>query len=78
MDQAGVKSIKGDGLFSITLVAGRESVQIDDPGKLEIGRFARIVETIQPDKEAIKAAIASGETVIGAHMETGSPYITIR
>lgn len=78
MAQASVKSIKSDGLFSITLCDGRESVQIEDPGKLEIGRFARIVESIQPDKDAIKAAIDAGETVAGAHVETGKPYLMIR
>ena len=78
MATAGVKSIKADGLFSISLIDGRESVQIEDPGKLEIGRFAKIVESIQPDKDAIKAAIDAGETVAGAHVETGKPYLMIR
>ena len=77
MAEAGVKSIKGDGLFSITLVDGRESVQVDDVGKLEIGRFAKIVEQIQPDKDAIKAAIDNGEQVAGAHVERGRPYLRI-
>lgn len=78
MQQAGVKSIKCDGLFSVSLVDGRQSVQIDDAGKLEIGRFAKIVEQIQPDKDAIKAALDAGEEVPGAHVEIGRPYLMIR
>lgn len=77
MAESGTKSIKAEGLFSITLCDGRASVQIDDAGKLEIGRFAKIVESIQPDKDAIKAAIDNGEDVPGAHVEYGRPYLRI-
>ena len=78
MAQAGVKSIKGDGLFSISLCDGRPSVAIDDPNKLVIGETADIVETLKPRADAIKAKIEAGEDVPGAHIEYGRPYLMIR
>ena len=78
MAQANTKSIKADGLFSITLCDGRPSVQIDDPGKLILGETADIVETIKPRADAIKAKIEAGEEVPGAHIEYGRPYLMIR
>jgi hypothetical protein len=78
MQQADVKSIKADGIFSITLCDGRPSVQIEDPAKLEIGRYADYVETIKPRSDEIKKAILDGEDVPGARVEYGRPYLLIR
>jgi hypothetical protein len=78
MCQAQVKSIKAQGIFSITLCDGKPGVQIEDPGKLEVGRYADIVETIKPRTDEIKQAILAGEEVPGARVEYGRPYLLIR
>lgn len=78
MSTSGTKSIKADGLFSISLVDGRASVHIDDANKLPIGELADIVETIKPRTDEIKRRLEAGETVPGAHLEYGRQYVTIR
>jgi hypothetical protein len=77
MAQADVKSIKAQGIFSITLCDGRPGVQIEDPAKLEIGRYADIVEAIKPRSDEIKQAILAGEDVPGARVEYGKPFLRI-
>ena len=78
MQMADVKSIKrNDGLFSISLVDGRDTVEIDDQNKIPMD-LCDIVEVIRPLKERIAERIAAGETVPGAHIERGEPYVTIR
>lgn len=78
MRAADVKSIKrNDGLFSISLVDGRDTVEIDDQNKIPMD-LCDIVEVIRPLKERIAERIAAGETVPGAHIERGEPYVTIR
>jgi len=78
MQAANTKSIKrNDGLFSISLVDGRESVQIDDINKLPMD-LCEIVEVVKPRADAIKERLTSGQQVPGAHIERGEPYVTIR
>lgn len=78
MQMAGTKSIKrNDGLFSISLVDGRESVQIDDTNKLPLD-MCEIIEVIKPRTDAIKERLTSGQEVPGAHIERGEPYVMIR
>ena len=78
MIQADVKSIKrNDGLFSISLVDGRESVEIDDQNKIPMD-LCEIIEVIKPLKDKIQERIAAGEVVPGAHIERGEPYVMIR
>ncbi|NLH78188.1 MAG: hypothetical protein GX465_14245, partial [Acidobacteria bacterium] len=78
MQMADVKSIKrNDGLFSISLVDGRDTVEIDDQKKIPMD-LCDIVEVIRPLKEKIAERIAAGETVPGAHIERGEPYVMIR
>jgi hypothetical protein len=78
MQMAGVKSIKrNDGLFSISLVDGREAVEIDDQNKIPMD-LCEIVEVVKPLKDKIQERIAAGETVPGAHIERGEPYVMIR
>lgn len=78
MQFAGVKSVKKtDGLFSVSLVDGRESVRIEDPAKLPYS-CVEIVETLKPDKDKIKKLLDAGETVPGAVIERGQPYLQIR
>ena len=78
MQLANTKSIKrNDGLFSISLVDGRESVEIDDQNKIPMD-LCEIVEVIKPLKDKIAERIAAGHEVPGAHIERGEPYVTIR
>lgn len=78
METASVKQIKGEGLFTISLCDGRIKTVIDDEGKLEIGKYADIIETVKARTDAIKDALEKGEQVAGAHLEQSEPYITIR
>jgi hypothetical protein len=78
MQMAGVKSIKrNDGLFSISLVDGREAVEIDDQNKIPMD-LCEIVEVVKPLKDKIQERIAAGQQVPGAHIERGEPYVMIR
>lgn len=78
MQMANIKSIKrNDGLFSISLVDGRESVEIDDQNKIPMD-LCEIVEVVKPLKDKIQERIASGQQVPGAHVERGEPYVMIR
>lgn len=78
MQMANIKSIKrNDGLFSISLVDGRESVEIDDQNKIPMD-LCEIVEVVKPLKDKIQERIAAGQQVPGAHIERGEPYVTIR
>lgn len=78
MATAGVKQIKGDGLYTISLVDGRVKAVIQDEGKLEIGRFADVVELVKPRTDAIKEALENGEQVPGAYLERSEPFVQIR
>jgi hypothetical protein len=78
MATAGIKSIKKqDGLFSISLCDGRESVVIDDVKALPLDCVEERV-VIEAKKDIIKSKLAAGEMVDGAHIETSAPYVTIR
>lgn len=78
MQAANTKSIKrNDGLFCISLVDGRESIEIDDTAKIPMD-LCEIVEVVKPLKDKIQERIEAGETVPGAHLERGEPYVTIR
>jgi len=78
MQLAGVKSIKkDDGLFSISLVAGRASCQISDEKKLPF-ELVDVVELIKPKKKEIQAALEAGREIPGAALEYGNEYVMIR
>jgi len=78
MAMAGVKSIKkDDGLFSISLVAGRASCQITDEKKLPFD-MVDVVELIKPRKKAIQERLEAGDQVPGAMLEYGNDYVMIR
>lgn len=78
MQAANTKSIKrNDGLFSISLVDGRESVEIDDANKIPFD-LTEIVEVVKPRTDAIKDRLTAGQEVPGAHLERGEPYVMIR
>ena len=73
-----IKSIKGkEMLHSISLVAGRTKVVIEDLDKLAF-QYTDLVTTIKPKTDLIKSALESGQSVAGAHLETGSDYVMIR
>ena len=77
MSLAGVKSIKDDGLFSISLVAGRASCQITDEKKLPFD-LVEVVELIKPKKKEIQEALEAGREIPGAALEYGNEYVMIR
>jgi len=78
MSVAGVKSIKkDDGLFSISLVAGRASCQITDEKKLPF-ELVDVVELIKPKKKEIQEALEAGREIPGAALEYGNDYVMIR
>lgn len=78
MVAAGVKSIKKtDGLFTISLCDGRESVVVDDVKALPLDCVEERV-VLDAKKDVIKAKLAAGEAVDGAHIETSAPYVVIR
>ena len=78
MSVAGVKSIKkDDGLFSISLVAGRASCQITDEKKLPFD-MVDVVELIKPRKKEIQERLEAGDQVPGAMLEYGNDYVMIR
>ena len=78
MAMAGVKSIKkDDGLFSISLVAGRASCQITDEKKLPFD-MVDVVELIKPRKKEIQERLEAGDQVPGAMLEYGNDYVMIR
>ena len=60
---------------TIYFMSPRSKVIIDDEDQLPQGYFA--IEK-KPNKAAIAASIDLGETVPGAHMETGEKSLTIR
>lgn len=68
---------KNDGLFTISLSEGRSSVSIDDINLLPF-ELTEIVESVRPKLDEIKRRLEAGETVPGASLRTGEPYITIR
>lgn len=72
----GKKKIRGD-LFDVTLSKGRESVIVDDVDALTSG-YVTVKTTTTADKRAIKKAFDAGNTVVGAHIETGSGSILIK
>jgi hypothetical protein len=78
MVQAGVKSVKHNtGLFSVTVVDGRPSVRIEDETKLPFD-LTTITMTIAPRKKEILELLQKNETVPGASLEYGAPYLMIR
>lgn len=78
MQNANIKSVKGkETLHSVSLVAGRTKVVVEDVDKLEF-QYTDLVTTVKPKTDLIKTDLEAGKTVSGAHLETGSDYIMIR
>lgn len=78
MAETGTTQIKKtDGLFTISLCPGRSKTVIDDEKKLPYA-MVEVVEVVRPKTDSIKTALEAGAEVPGAHLETGTPYVTIR
>lgn len=60
---------------TLSVRAGSTSVVVDDVAELPQG-FTKTETT--PKKAEIKAALSAGETVPGAHLETGAASLSIR
>ena len=76
MVATGINKIQCE-LFTITLLAGRDSVAIGDE-KLIPDEFLNVKTTITPDKTAIAKAIKEGSEVAGASLQKGYPSIKIK
>ena len=72
IERCGITKIKGQE-FSISIRKNPPSVIIDDERVLPNDYISRI--EIHPDKTKIKAAIQSGETIEGAHIENSTSLI---
>ena len=76
MDEAGDKTVK---LPECTLSrrAGRVSLRVTDEAAVP-ALYKREVVTVQLDKEALQADLASGVPVEGAALSNGAPTLSIR
>ena len=62
---------------TISVLAGRNTVSIEDVNELPQGYFETVTSRL-PVKDAITAALGRGEIIPGAIMQTGKPSISIR
>ena len=76
MEAAGITKIQCD-LFTITLVAGRESVAISDESAIP-DEFMKVKTDISPDKTAIAKALKEGQEIAGASLQRGQSSIRIK
>ena len=69
MERSGIKKVAAvDGTFSITLIAPRASLVVDDAEKIPAQFISeRVVKDI--DKAGIKKALEAGESIDCAHLE---------
>lgn len=76
MEATGISKIQCP-LFSITLVAGRDSVAISDENAIP-DEFMRVKTDISPDKTAIAKALKEGQEIAGASLQRGQSSIRIK
>lgn len=76
MERCGIKKIECP-LFSITLAQGREIAVIDSHDAIP-DEFVKVKTSIDPDKNAIAAALKDGREVPGAHLERAKSSIRIK
>lgn len=76
MERCGIKKIECP-LFSITLAPGREIAVIDNQDAIP-DEFVKVKTSIDPDKNAIAAALKDGREVPGAHLERAKSSIRIK
>lgn len=70
------KKKAGTGLFSVSLVIGRETAVIDDEGLLD-DVYVTVDTIIKTDNKKILADLKTGP-VSGAHIERGEPSVRIK
>ena len=68
MEQSEITEIRSPELL-LKIKNNPPSVVIDDESKINSGYYKIIPETRQLDKVALKAALKTGELVLGAHLE---------
>lgn len=76
MERCEIKKIECP-LFSITLAQGREIAVIDNQDAIP-DEFVKVKTSIDPDKNAIAAALKDGREVPGAHLERAKSSIRIK
>lgn len=76
MEASGISKISCD-LFTVTLVAGRDSVAISDESVIP-DEFVNVQTVISPDKKAIAKALKDGQEVAGAFLHRGQSSIRIK
>ena len=76
MEASGISKISCD-LFTVTLVAGRDSVAISDESVIP-DEFVNVKTVISPDKTAIAKALKDGQEVAGASLQRGQSSIRIK
>jgi hypothetical protein len=80
MERSGTKSVKPNpntGLLSVSLLAGRTKVTVDDAARLP-NDMVDIVFVRKPKTDDLKALLDMGVDVPGARLETGLPYVMIK
>ena len=75
MAQSGVTKLEVPD-FGVSLSSGIVRVEIDDTSKLPACYL--VPQPPKPDRTAIGHALKGGQTVEGARLETGNPFITVR
>ena len=76
MSTAGIKKIECP-LFSITLAAGRDVVEIDDLDSVP-DEYVDVETSIKPDKKRILAALKKGESIDGATLKKSAESVRIK
>lgn len=76
MSTAGIKKIECP-LFSITLAAGRDIVEIEDVNAIP-DDYVDIETNVKPDKRRIIAALKKGEPVNGASLKKSAESVRIK
>lgn len=74
LDAAGVSALSTP-LGTVSVLNGRESLHLAEGFDPPQG-YA--VVTVSPDRKAIEAALKAGETMPGAWLERGNPYVMVR
>ncbi len=76
MEASGIKKIECP-IFTITLKAGRDIVQINDEEKIP-SDYLNIKTTMTPMKKEILAALKEGDEVAGANIVKSKSSISIK
>lgn len=75
MGSAGIPKVEVPD-FCVSLCAGAQRLDVSDPGK--ITEVFLVPQPPKIDRSAVAAALKRGETVEGAQLTTGNPFIAVR